>query len=62
MADLAELREKVGLIWPHLDERARRLFWANEARQVAVFTRGSQPPSWTTPYTGFRVVVSRVAP
>ena len=34
MADLAELREKVGLIWPHLNERARRLFAASEARQI----------------------------
>ncbi len=34
MADLAALREKVGLIWPHLAERARRLFAANEARQL----------------------------
>lgn len=30
--------------------------WANEARQVGVYTRGSQPPTWTTPYLGFRVV------
>jgi iron(II)-dependent oxidoreductase len=36
--------------------------WANEARQTAVYTRGSQPPSWTTPYTGFRVVVAPAAP
>lgn len=36
--------------------------WANEARQTAVYTRGSQPPSWTTPYTGFRVVVARTEP
>jgi DDE family transposase len=29
-----ELHEKVTLIWPHLDERARRLFAAGEARQL----------------------------
>jgi len=34
MADLGELKEKVALIWPHLDERARRLFAAAEARQL----------------------------
>ncbi len=28
------LQEKVALLWPHLDERARRLFAANEARQL----------------------------
>lgn len=34
MADAAELKEKVAVIWPHLDERARRLFAASEARQI----------------------------
>lgn len=28
------LQEKVALLWPHLDERARRLFAATEARQL----------------------------
>lgn len=28
------LQAKVALLWPHLDERARRLFAANEARQL----------------------------
>jgi len=28
------LKQKVGLLWPHLDERARRLFAASEARQL----------------------------
>jgi hypothetical protein len=28
------LRQKVALLWPHLDERARRLFAASEARQL----------------------------
>jgi formylglycine-generating enzyme required for sulfatase activity len=36
--------------------------WANEGRQIAVYSRGSQPPSWTTPYTGFRVVVAPASP
>ncbi len=35
MVDVVEkLREKVALIWPHLDERARRLFAASEARDL----------------------------
>jgi hypothetical protein len=28
------LREKVARLWPHLDERARRLFAAGEARAI----------------------------
>src|SRR3989304_1890850 len=28
------LQEKVAALWPHLDERSRRLFAANEARAV----------------------------
>jgi hypothetical protein len=31
---LQALREKVARLWPHLDERARRLLAANEARQL----------------------------
>jgi hypothetical protein len=31
---LTALKEKVALLWPHLDERARRLFAASEARQL----------------------------
>jgi hypothetical protein len=34
MASERKLIEKVALIWPHLDERARRLFAAGEARQI----------------------------
>lgn len=34
MADPQALKEKVALLWPHLDERARRLFAASEARQL----------------------------
>jgi len=30
----SELKQKVALLWPHLDERARRLFAASEARQL----------------------------
>jgi hypothetical protein len=34
MSDLHALQQKMNLIWPHLDERARRLFAASEARQL----------------------------
>lgn len=34
MADLRALQQKIALLWPHLDERARRLFAASEARQL----------------------------
>lgn len=34
MTKVRELQDKVALLWPHLDERARRLFAANEARQL----------------------------
>lgn len=31
---ISALQQKVALLWPHLDERARRLFAASEARQL----------------------------
>ena len=34
MRGLRDLRRKVALVWPHLDERARRLFAASEARDL----------------------------
>ena len=34
MTDSGALEEKVARLWPHLDERARRLFAASEARQL----------------------------
>ena len=34
MTPLRELKQKFALIWPHLDERARRMMAANEARQL----------------------------
>ena len=34
MADEQALKQKVAQLWPHLDERARRLFAANEARHL----------------------------
>lgn len=34
MTTCRELKQKFALIWPHLDERARRMMAANEARQL----------------------------
>lgn len=34
MGNLRALQEKIDRLWPHLDERARRLFAASEARQL----------------------------
>jgi len=36
--------------------------WANEKELVKVHTRGSHPPQWCTPYTGFRIVLSGHSP
>ena len=33
--------------------------WNNQSDQIKVFTRGSQPAEWTTPYLGFRVALAR---
>jgi iron(II)-dependent oxidoreductase len=33
--------------------------WANEKELVKLHSRASQPPSWCTPYLGFRVVLAR---
>jgi Rhodopirellula transposase DDE domain len=34
VTDVSALRQKVARLWPHLDERARRLFAASEAQQL----------------------------
>jgi len=34
VTELTALEQKVARLWPHLDERARRLFAASEARQL----------------------------
>ncbi|MFO7849388.1 MAG: SUMF1/EgtB/PvdO family nonheme iron enzyme, partial [Spirochaetia bacterium] len=31
--------------------------WVNDVRNIPVRERGSQPPDWCTPFTGFRVVL-----
>jgi iron(II)-dependent oxidoreductase len=33
--------------------------WANAEEDIRFYTRGSQHPSWCTPYLGFRVVIAR---
>lgn len=41
------------------DASVRGGAWNNPKEAVKVFTRGSQPESWCTPYLGFRVVLTR---
>ncbi len=33
--------------------------WANAEQDIRIYTKGSQPADWCTPYLGFRVVVDR---
>jgi len=33
--------------------------WNNQSEQMRVYTRGSQPAEWSTPYLGFRVALAR---
>jgi iron(II)-dependent oxidoreductase len=41
------------------DRAVRGGAWENPAGAVKVYTRGSQPAEWCTPYLGFRVALSR---
>jgi len=41
------------------DHSVRGGSWNNTRDQVKVYTRGSQPADWCTPYLGFRVALSR---
>jgi formylglycine-generating enzyme required for sulfatase activity len=44
---------------PSPDRPVRGGSWNNPSEQVTVFTRGSQPADWSTPYLGFRVALAR---
>jgi len=44
---------------PGPDRVVRGGSWNNPSEQVTVFTRGSQPAPWSTPYLGFRVALAR---
>jgi len=44
---------------PGPDRAVRGGSWNNPSEQVTVFTRGSQPAQWSTPYLGFRVALAR---
>ncbi|GEM_PF-867119 len=35
--------------------------WANKKELVPLYIRGSQPPSWCTAYTGFRIILTRIS-
>ena len=41
------------------DKVVRGGSWNNQRELIKVFTRGSQPVDWCTPYLGFRVALSR---
>ncbi len=44
---------------PGPDHAVRGGAWNNQSEQITVFTRGSQPAEWSTPYLGFRVALAR---
>jgi formylglycine-generating enzyme required for sulfatase activity len=44
---------------PGPDRVVRGGSWNNQSEQITVFTRGSQPAEWSTPYLGFRVALAR---
>ncbi|MGO9412232.1 MAG: SUMF1/EgtB/PvdO family nonheme iron enzyme [Spirochaetia bacterium] len=44
---------------PGPDRVVRGGSWNNQSEQITVFTRGSQPAEWSTPYLGFRVAMAR---
>ncbi len=45
---------------PHGSERVvKGGSWANQEEDIHMYSRGSQPPEWCTPYLGFRVVLER---
>jgi iron(II)-dependent oxidoreductase len=41
------------------DKAVRGGAWSNPPEMVKVYTRGSQPSDWCTPFLGFRVVLAR---
>jgi formylglycine-generating enzyme required for sulfatase activity len=41
------------------DKVVRGGSWNNQRELIKVFTRGSQPAEWCTPYLGFRIAISR---
>jgi iron(II)-dependent oxidoreductase len=44
------------------DKSVRGGSWTNDPELVKLYTRASQPPSWCTPYLGFRVILSKQRP
>ncbi|MFP3959847.1 MAG: SUMF1/EgtB/PvdO family nonheme iron enzyme [Spirochaetaceae bacterium] len=49
-------------IFPGTQRVVRGGSWANERRSIGISTRGSQPPSWSTAFLGFRPVIAEVSP
>jgi formylglycine-generating enzyme required for sulfatase activity len=48
---------KIERTWVSSERIVRGGSWANDKDDIKVYTEGSQPPSWCTPYLGFRVVI-----
>jgi formylglycine-generating enzyme required for sulfatase activity len=44
---------------PGPDRAVRGGAWNSQSEQLRVYTRGSQPAEWSTPYLGFRVALAR---
>jgi formylglycine-generating enzyme required for sulfatase activity len=57
--DPMENAKLAGALPPSVDHVVRGGSWNNARDQVKVFTRGSQPADWCTPYLGFRVALAR---
>jgi iron(II)-dependent oxidoreductase len=48
-----------GQITDGAEKSVRGGSWANEKELVKLYTRASQPPSWCTPYLGFRIILAK---
>lgn len=44
-----------------IEKSVRGGSWANQKDEINVWTRGSQPPNWCTPFIGFRTAIVRRA-
>jgi len=45
------------IMYPGAEKAVRGGSWANEEQEILASTRASQPPSWCTPFLGFRPVL-----
>jgi formylglycine-generating enzyme required for sulfatase activity len=45
--------------FPGVEKAVRGGAFVNAGQGLSVYTRGSQPPQWCSPFTGFRVAAMR---